>query len=474
MPSVILIGHSFTYPISDVLHLFYSATPIVGESCITVGDPSVRIYSQLSDAGISTWTDGGLRYTEMSFPGNLPPNREVKRQLYAILNVLTGREYPWGSLTGIRPTQVARECLTEENLISQYFVSPQKAHLAVEATKGEDRVFSRLSADDLFLYIGIPFCPSRCAYCSFISEDAGNRSDLLSAYADAVLTEIRAFREISCIKPRAIYVGGGTPTVFPDDLFVRFYEDLFREFHKDREIEITVEAGRPDTITPRKLRLLKDLGVRRICLNPQTLSDVTLKNLSRKHTADDFYRAYACAKEIGFEVINTDLIAGLPGEDIGTFEHTLETILQLAPQNITVHALSLKRKAKYAAEIPDSFGASAEAMIEFSHRRLKESGYLPYYLYRQKSTAEGQENTGYAKPGTECEYNVAMMGDRHNILSFGAGSMSKRIFANGRLERCQTVRNPEEYIARAAEMARRKAEFFADDPVGNREERIKE
>lgn len=466
MPIVRLEGHDYEYPVSDVLRMFFGHCTTVREGMIKAGpeDDDV-IYSTLSESGVRTWMKGDrARILPEEVRLDIPPNREVKRQLYLILSRYLGISFPWGSLTGIRPTQVAREERSIESLESKYFVRPDKARLAIETAIREDEILAGVPEDSLCMYIGIPFCRSRCSYCSFISADAAGHLSMLSDYSNAIIREMddyfRARRpDISCL-----YIGGGTPTVFDDDLFEDFIHGVFRVLEKQDISEITVEAGRPDTITESKLRVLKEAGVTRICINPQTLSDRTLAEIGRNHTVRDFYRAYELALTFGFQTINTDLIAGLPNETAEDFINGIDTIIGMKPDNITVHTLSKKRKSELSretilsAEVRES--ERLDRMLNYSYSRLKERGYYPYYLYRQKDTAGGHENTGYSTTGHACAYNVAMMSDRRSVLAFGAGSVSKRLLPDGRLDRCQNVRNPQDYIMRAGEMAQKKEHFF--------------
>ncbi len=465
MPAVKMIGHDYAFPISDVLRLFYGDCTKTDDAVILAGtDHEITIFSSLSGNIVSTWIDGDEESRCLpDISDNLPPKREIKRQLYLLLSLLTGHSFPWGSLTGIRPTVVAREVKNAEELTHKYFVRPDKAALSMETAAFEDKILDAVQNDALCAYIGVPFCLSRCSYCSFISQDAAEQLHLLSPYTDAVQTEIDTYINKTIPRFSCLYVGGGTPTVFDDDTFRTFLGRAFGSLRSERIHEITVEAGRPDTITAHKLHTLKDLGVHRICINPQTLSDKTLVEIGRKHTADDFFRAYYEARDIGFTTINTDLIAGLPGETEDDFFRSLETILLLQPENITIHTLSRKRTASIAQNIPHidlKKEAELDLLIGYAHARLHEKGYAPYYLYRQKDTVGGHENTGYTKPGHECRYNVAMMSDQRSILAFGAGSVSKRAFSKTRLERCPCVRDVHEYMRRAEEMAGRKLSFF--------------
>lgn len=466
MPSVKLIGHNFVFPVSDVLRLFYGECRNENDDILSAGsDTEIKIVSCLSGNTVTTWIEGSLdSLCSADESDNISPKREVKRQLYYLLSKLLGHTFPWGSLTGIRPTVVAREVKSSRELTEKYYVREDKARLAVETAVYEDLVLES-AAPDLFCgYVGVPFCRSRCSYCSFISQDAASHLKLLKPYSEAVIEEINTFLLSNPQKLSCLYVGGGTPTVFDDDTFRFFLQNIFTALHASEIPEITVEAGRADSITIHKLQTMKDLGVHRICINPQTLSDKTLSLLGRNHSVDDFYRAYDSARKIGFTTVNTDLIAGLPEEREEDFIASLEGVLSLEPENITVHTLSKKKKADIAHEMQKIESKyeiqQLDSMLSYANSRLKEKGYTPYYLYRQKDTLGGHENTGYTKPGHACLYNVAMMSDQRPILAFGAGSVSKSKCDGRKLERCPNVRDTQEYISRAVEMALRKQRFF--------------
>lgn len=466
MPKVKLIGHNFVFPVSDVLRLFYGECKSIDSGVLSAGDDTeTTIISSLSGNTVATWIEGSSERFCITDEGDgIPPKREVKRQLYYLLSKMLGHSFPWGSLTGIRPTVVAREVKSAQELSDKYFVREDKALLAMATAAAEDRILEKAAPDMFCGYIGVPFCRSRCSYCSFISQDASSHLKLLKPYSEAVINEIETFLLDNPHKLSCLYVGGGTPTVFDDDTFRSFLQKACKALNASEIPEITVEAGRADSITNHKLRTLKDLGVHRICINPQTLSDKTLSHLGRNHSVADFYRAYDAARKIGFTTINTDLIAGLPEEKAEDFITSLEGVLSLEPENITVHTLSKKKKADIAQDIhkyeSQEETRELDQMLSYANARLKEKGYHPYYLYRQKDTLGGHENTGYTKPGHSCLYNVAMMSDQRSILAFGAGSVSKYNCSGSKLERCPNVRDTQEYINRSAEMALRKQRFF--------------
>ena len=325
----------------------------------------------------------------------------------------------------------------------------------------------RPAPGDAFMdvYIGIPFCTTRCAYCSFASGEIGD-GRLVAPYMEALSREIRACAPLirrSGRSLRALYVGGGTPTALPLEHFQQLL-DLIREFFPDAA-EITVEAGRPDTLTREKLRAVREAGVSRISINPQTMNDRTLRIIGRAHTAQQVREAYALAREEGIAHINMDVIAGLPGEEEADFDRTMADALLLRPESLTVHTLALKRSSRMSLEnapLPD--GQMAARMVARGLETARFLGMQPYYLYRQKYMAGNLENTGYALPGHACLYNVDMMEETSHILALGAGGISKRIWPQeGRITRAPNVSNIPDYIARVDEMIRRKEELFPEE-----------
>ncbi len=477
-----LEGHEFYYPVSDIVRLFTGEIPkeedgrIVSgagflSSCIPSSEKALVLVSSVSDDWIETYVEKesgekGVWLFMDKKDLSLPLNREVKRQLYFVLSRFSGKEFPWGSLTGIRPTQVARELTSEQEMTHIYDVRPDKAHLAFMTQKREDAVLDGSSPESLHVYIGIPFCPSRCSYCSFISQEAPRKRELLPSYVDAMLQEMDLVLPNIQSPIETLYIGGGTPTVLSEELFEKFIDGVFSHPELSDLKEVCVEAGRPDTITEAKLAVLLKHGVKRICINPQTLCDATLTRVGRKHTAQDFIGAFQMAKKMGFSIINTDLIAGLPEESSEEFCDSLRRIIELLPENITVHSLSKKRRSSLrrdeivSSEDPEL--QKIEEMLSFASETLIDAGYFPYYMYKQKDTLGGHENTGYCREGTECIYNVAMMSDQRSVLSFGAGGMSKRIFPGNRIERCPCIKEPSQYIRDVELMAEKKIRFFSE------------
>ncbi|HAW15995.1 MAG TPA: coproporphyrinogen dehydrogenase HemZ [Clostridiales bacterium] len=460
---IILEGHDNYYGLSDVVRLFYGPCKEDREKGMLICEdaPDMEIISSVKDGCVKTFVKGHPGTASDLCP--IPVKREVKRSLYILLSDLTGRSFPWGCLTGIRPTVVAREeSFSPSSMSSSYLVREDKADLACRTAIAEDKVLESLPEDRLNIYIGIPFCPTRCRYCSFISSDAGKHLGLLPDYEKALEKEFSLLAPLLSKTPSTIYIGGGTPTVFDDRTFARLLEFLASRVDMKEVAEFTVEAGRPDTITEYKADAMADTGVRRVCINPQTMNDDTLKRLGRAHSVEDVYKAYKIVRKSGIEVVNTDLIAGLPGEGAEQFLDSLDKVLGLSPENITIHTLYKKRRAEMKREdvLGDSEDNCIDRAVKEAYRILGDNSYSPYYLYRQKDTGHGLENTGFSKEGEQCLYNVAMMSDRRNVLSVGAGAVSKRVFDGGRFERHGCVKDPIMYMSSCEEQAAAKLDFF--------------
>ena len=395
--------------------------------------------------------------------------RLCKQTLYDLLKEMTGFQPPWGSLTGVRPTHLMLEALEEgltpeaaiERLKADFDVAPDRAALLAEIA-AEQRKLPKPGDEWMDVYIGIPFCTTRCAYCSFSSGEIGDGS-LIEPYMASLTREMWACAEIlkdSGRKLRALYVGGGTPTALPQGAFEQLMEETVHCF--PGAMEYTVEAGRPDTLTREKLRAIRNAGIGRISINPQTMNDRTLEIIGRAHTAQQVRDAYALAREEAIPHINMDVIAGLPGENEEDFAHTMEEARKLRPESLTVHTLAIKRSSRMSLEnhpLPD--GDMTARMVEAGRETARAMGMAPYYLYKQKYMAGNLENTGYALPGHACLYNVDIMEETSHILAMGAGGISKRIFPEeGHIERAPNVSNILEYLKRTEEMVERKRELF--------------
>jgi len=402
----------------------------------------------------------------------------VKEAVYTLLSQHTGHKLPWGTLTGVRPTKIPMEILERGGdtaaasayMQEHYLVSDEKASLAAQVARRELDIIRSLDAGcpvgeplpGFSLYLGIPFCPSICAYCSFSSYPIKAWAGRIGEYLDSLESEIKAVPE-AMVRPASFYMGGGTPTSLDAQQLDRILGCLEERFDMGSCPEKTVEAGRPDSITAEKLRVMKKHGVNRISINPQTMSQKTLDMIGRRHSVQDIRDAFRLAREEGFSNINMDLIAGLPGETSADMRRTMEQVCELGPDSITVHSLALKRAAflnRNRELFPVADAQEVNRMIGISHEYAAAAGMEPYYLYRQKNIAGNLENVGYSKPGCECSYNVIIMEEIQSIAALGAGSISKRVFPGHRIERCANVKSVEDYIARTAEMTERKRRLF--------------
>ena len=398
----------------------------------------------------------------------------LKLAFYQAGTALLGQEPPWGALTGVRPVKLPTRSMAagaspeqaRKQLEEEYHVSPQRAQLAADCAKASLAAQRSLGDREVSLYLGIPFCPSRCAYCSFVSADVGRTLKLVDPYVEALEEEIdamgRLLRELG-LSVRSFYMGGGTPTTLSPVQLGRLLTACHQALPLERCTEYTVEAGRPDTITREKLEVLRDQGVGRISINPQTLEDHVLSAIGRRHTAGDILEAYATAREVGFASINMDLIAGLPQDSFGGFQRSLEGVLALAPENITVHTLALKKGSalmERGGALPS--GEETGRMLDFSREVLTHSGYLPYYLYRQKYMSGSLENVGWARPGTESLYNIVMMEELQSVISLGGGGVTKLIEPkSGKLFRLTNPKYPHDYLSAQEKLEQHRREIAA-------------
>ncbi len=391
--------------------------------------------------------------------------RHFKNHLYQVLSDLTKKSLPWGSLTGVRPTKFARDLvergeikphLVSETLVREYFVSPQKAKLVTQILQNQKSIIKNDKLVDLFL--NIPICPTRCNYCSFISSELKTVVGRVEEYLDCLINELEAMKKVIAEKSyivRNIYIGGGTPTVLTAEQLARLLSHLTYAVS-----EFTVECGRADTITKEKLDVLKQNGVTRISINPQTFCEATLKRIGRKSTNKEVFDAYMLAMEEDF-VVNMDIIAGLSGERFATFKKTISTLLELYPQNITVHTLSVKNASQIRGE-EIKYKNDITKMVDYAEKTLAENGYKPYYMYRQKHQVGGLENVGYFRDDTVCRFNIDSMEDTSSVIALGAGAISKRVFSiENRIERQPNCKFIEDYISRIDEMIDKKIKFFS-------------
>ena len=378
----------------------------------------------------------------------------------------------WGALAGVRPTKLSTRALQAGNspaaarkiMERDYCVSPARAQLAVDCSESTVAAANCLEPQDISLYVGIPFCPSRCSYCSFVSRTIGKRTELLDPYLQALEQELEVTGKLlkdSGKTVRSVYIGGGTPTSLSAAQLTRLMEKIRESIDLSRCLEFTVEGGRPDTLTLEKFTAIRQGGADRMSINPQTMSDGVLRACRRPHTAQAVLESYRQAVEAGFTDINMDLIAGLPTDTYESFCRSLEMVADLNPSNITVHTLALKKGAdlfENPVDLPSQ--AEVKAMVEYANTFLRERGYKPYYLYRQKYMSGSFENVGWSKNGRDCLYNIYMMEEIHPILSLGGGGVSKVILPDGRLERFSNPKFPEQYISQLCSVLEKKERLF--------------
>lgn len=400
---------------------------------------------------------------------------ELASLVYELLKQVTGVRPPWGKLTGVRPVRIIHDRraagMGEEDIhrlfLEKYDCTEEKFRLAKSIADLQRPILAARGARDYSLYIGIPFCPSRCSYCSFVSLSTQREGKLMDPYLEALCNEVRAIRDQAegCgLNLKTVYIGGGTPTALSADGLRKLMGTVAECFDLSRLEEYTVEAGRPDCTDGEKLAVLKEYGATRISINPQTFSDEVLARIGRKHSAADILRCFEEARAAGHDNINMDLIAGLPGDTVEGFEKSLATAISLSPENITVHTLTLKRASNLVIGHADSDYGDVAAMLE-KCSALSEAGYRPYYLYRQKGTLQNLENTGWCKPGKEGYYNIYIMEEVHSILSAGAGGSTKLVQPGGdKIQRIFNYKYPAEYINGFDTILQRKegvSEFYA-------------
>lgn len=426
-----------------------------------------------------------LKFSDLDdFIGKKPIKNMVKLAFFDLMNQRIEAKTGWGILTGIRPVKIVHDLIDSgvedaiqirDYLTRHYRVSNEKIKLAMKVAGHEDDILKQ-DHEKLSLYLCIPFCASKCLYCSFPSNPLKYKGHLVPAYLEAMVGEIVTIGKFLLERGHVVdcvYIGGGTPTSLAESEFERLLDAVDRHLVKPLSTsvgglrEYTVEAGRPDTITEKKLRDMKRYGVSRVCINPQTMSDATLRRIGRDHDSAAIIEAFELARGIGFEVINADLIVGLPGETIEDVAHTAEVIQSLRPENITVHTLAVKRASRLnedRAAYEQGLAASAfevDQMYENALRTFAEAGYEPYYLYRQKNMVGNLENVGLTLPDHKCLYNIRMMGDRHSIVAIGAGSVSKLVSeSDGRVERLANAKGVEDYIGRIDDMIEQKIEWL--------------
>ena len=406
--------------------------------------------------------------------------RKMAVMLFDLLREITGYTPPWGILTGVRPaklmTKLSQKHGTEaaqEYFVNELKVSEDKTKLALMVSQNETPIIEGSSPDSFSLYVSVPFCPTRCSYCSFISHSNESAKKLIPQYVEKLCEEIRYTAEIAkqqCLRLESIYIGGGTPTVLTAEQLKRVTDEIGECFDLSDIREYTIEAGRPDSITEEKFTVMKNCSCTRISINPQTFSDSVLREIGRNHTSEETLSAFSMAREKGFDNINMDLIAGLPTDTLESFSATLDKAIELNPENITVHTLALKRSSTIVTEGKKTNSPLlTRDMLTMVQEKLTKAGYEPYYMYRQSKSLGNLENVGWAKKGYEGIYNVYMMEECHTILSVGAGAVIKLKAPYGNeIERIYNYKYPYEYIGNFEEIISRKkyiGEFYEKFPI---------
>ena len=479
MIEVKINDESFAYDIHSLIQAFYPGTEIqVRAKESFTEDTPVKMETEIGEKEIffAVIENGSFQRKGRVSVEN-PERKEVKNQLkkliYRELCAYTGKTLPWGTLTGIRPVKIPMAMIEEgySNLEAArymwetYDVSKEKAALAISIANREREVLKGLDYENGYsLYVGIPFCPSICLYCSFSSSPIKKWEDRVEDYLEALFKELEFLgKAYAGRKLNTVYVGGGTPTTLTAPQLDRLLSCIEDNFDFGDLKELTVEAGRPDSVTPEKFQVLKEHQVSRISINPQTMNQKTLDLIGRKHTAEEIKEAFRMAREAGFDNINMDLIVGLPGEHIEDVRHTMEELRALDPDSITVHSLAIKRAArlKLFRDAYEEIGLeNSQEIMDLTYRYCTEQGAFPYYLYRQKNMAGNFENVGYAKVDKAGIYNILIMEEKQTILAAGAGASSKFVFAADHIERVENVKDVAQYISRIDEMIERKRSFM--------------
>lgn len=485
MIAVTLNKPEFEYDIHSLIKAFYPEQDVsVTAEDKTYEEPAIWqmqiVYGEKEITII--WQENETRTVSVDFADRAETKNRLKQVLYQMLAEYTGKTLPWGTLTGIRPTKIPMKFLEEGKsrdeiktyMQDTYFASDAKIELSMDIAERELALLEKIDYENGYsLYIGIPFCPTTCLYCSFTSYPLASWAKRVDEYLDALEKEIDfAAAEFADKHLNSIYIGGGTPTTLEPYQLERLIKKIKSSFDLSDCLEFTVEAGRPDSITREKLEVLRKQGISRISINPQTMKQETLKLIGRHHTVEQTIESFQTARELGFDNINMDLIMGLPEETLEDVRDTMEQLEQLAPDNVTVHSLALKRAARlnmFKEDYKDYKMVNTQEHMDLTASYAKKMGLFPYYLYRQKSMAGNLENVGYAKPGKAGVYNILIMEEKQTILALGAGATTKRVWAEPnpdgthRIERCENVKDVASYIERIDEMIERKRRLFVEE-----------
>lgn len=460
------VGHDAENAVLQIMQLFFAAD--------SDAEVKSRLFKEdgryVSEAEIKKDGEVSSGRAECGSSEKLYITNTIKKAVFSAAKKLSDMPAPWGISTGIRPAKTARKMLDEgvsesrikSFLKEEYLMEEKKASLATEVAKSERRILSQIGENSVSIYVGIPFCPSRCSYCSFISQATEHNKKYILPYVDALIREIEYSAKILHRlgqKAETVYFGGGTPTAIETALLRRIIESVKGSFDLSRVKEFTVEAGRPDTISKEMMKMLKEEGVSRISINPQTMHQKTLDTIGRRHSVEEVKRAFYTAREEGMENINADIIVGLPGEDCAMVSQSADELLSLSPQSVTVHTLYMKRAARLNEEFSAlRFARDTYKMMDTASEKLREKDMLPYYMYKQKNTLGNLENVGFAKEGYESIYNVCIMEEEQSILALGAGGSTKAV-CGGKIQRIFNPKEAADYANRIEEVLRRKDEY---------------
>ncbi len=476
-----LLGHGYAFEMELVVRIFYPHEKIyiVKDDNFTINNGFTHdnlILTSVRHRGLEKlslcaeiFLDGERLAASDEIRKPEDAERRLGLLLFGLMRKKTGKEPVWGMLTGIRPVRMcgrwresgAGDAEILRRLRGDYLVSEEKAGLCLGVLDRQKEILTKNRPGTFSLYVSIPFCPTRCRYCSFVSHAIDRAGKLLPEYLLRLCEEIRLIGRLARekgLRLLTVYIGGGTPAVLKAEQLKCLLGEINECFDISQLLEYTVEAGRADVITREKLAAVKEAGADRVSINPQSMTPRVLEAIGRRHTEEQVIHSFELAREIGFKSINADIITGLPQETPESFAESLEKLMKLSPENVTVHALTNKRSSEMR-EDPAEENPHAAQMQRYAAQRLESGGYAPYYLYRQKPAVENLENTGYAKPGYEAAYNVYSMDDAHNILAAGAGAVSKLVLRDGNLKRIFNHKYPYEYIGRFGEILDRKGEI---------------
>ena len=479
--TVIVKDHPYQYDIENICEIFFPYEKIKMTESDDAGDDPVTVITQIR--GDTLTVDARVYEKRKTLSKTADENTDRQNalsvMLYEALSEILGIKYPWGILYGVRPARrmhaladAFSETEAQRIFHEKYLVSDEKIKLTSAVMHSENGIIALSGEKSFSLYVSIPFCPTRCSYCSFVSHSIENTQRLVKPYVELLVKEIEEtgkYARALGLRLESVYFGGGTPTALCAEDLAKLFYSIDKNFDLSTNREYTVEAGRPDTVTADKLQALKTAGVSRISVNPQTFNDKALEAIGRRHTSHDTLKAFDLARKMGFDNINMDFIAGLPKDDIASFEKSLNMGIELKAESVTLHTLSLKSGAYMAtrqAALDPSPGLLVSDMVDTAGKALKSAGYHPYYMYRQGKSLGNLENVGWCKSGRECLYNVFMMDETHTVLAVGAGAVIKlKNQKTGKIQRIYNYKYPYEYIDRFDEILRRKQsinEFYGE------------